>query len=84
MDGKGPLREDSAFKALQNYFDSNGNNLNIASLFKEDSERFNKYRFVIRTFQSYDTSLIFIIIYAYELIGLSQGDLIKCYTSFII
>ncbi|XP_040584010.1 glucose-6-phosphate isomerase [Lepeophtheirus salmonis] len=49
MDGKGPLREDSAFKALQNYFDSNGNNLNIASLFKEDSERFNKYSHVLVT-----------------------------------
>uniref|UniRef100_A0A0K2UB18 Glucose-6-phosphate isomerase n=1 Tax=Lepeophtheirus salmonis TaxID=72036 RepID=A0A0K2UB18_LEPSM len=49
MDGKGPLREDSAFKALQNYFDSNGNSLNIASLFKEDSERFNKYSHVLVT-----------------------------------
>lgn len=49
MDGKGPLREDAAFKKLQEYFNAHGKDININKLFKEDADRFNKYSHVLST-----------------------------------
>ena len=39
------LTEEPAWKALQEYYDQNGSKINMAQMFKEDSSRFQKYRF---------------------------------------
>lgn len=44
MAGKGYLTEEAAYKNLQDYYNANGKKINIPQLFKEDPERFNKYR----------------------------------------
>lgn len=46
MDGvkKVPLREDEAFKKLQDFFDKSGKDLNILEEFSKDPERFSKYQ----------------------------------------
>ena len=44
MEGRGSLTSDEAYKALQAYFEANGNDINIAKLFSEDQDRFNKFR----------------------------------------
>ena len=44
MEGRGSLTEDSAFKALQDYYNKNGSKFDISKMFKEDSERFKKFR----------------------------------------
>ena len=44
MEGRGPLRSDEAFKALEAYFVKHGNNINIAELFTKDKDRFSKFR----------------------------------------
>ena len=44
MDGRSALCQDPAFVKLKEYFDQHGQSLNIANLFKEDSQRFSKFR----------------------------------------
>ena len=45
MEGKAAhLTDEPAYKNLQQYYDSNGSKLNILQMFKEDAERFKKYR----------------------------------------
>lgn len=44
MEGKGKLSDDSAFKALQDFYNKNGSKFNIPQLFKEDPDRFKKFR----------------------------------------
>ena len=44
MEGRGPLTSDEAYKALQAYFDSNGNKIDINDSFAKDPDRFNKFR----------------------------------------
>lgn len=40
----GGLRDDGAFKALQNHFDNVGSKLHMRKLFDEDPRRFDKFR----------------------------------------
>ena len=47
MDGRSGLGQDPAFLKLKEYFDQNGSSLNIANMFKEDPERFSKFRYVV-------------------------------------
>lgn len=44
MEGKAYLTDEPAYKALQQFYSSNGAKLNILQMFKEDPERFKKYR----------------------------------------
>ena len=44
MEGKAYLTEEAAYKNLKQYYDSNGSKLNILQMFKEDADRFKKYR----------------------------------------
>ena len=44
MDGRGSLKEDAAFVKLQEHFDQQGNEINIAKLFGSDAGRFSKFR----------------------------------------
>ena len=44
MDGRSGLGQDPAFIKLKEYFDQNGSSLNIANMFKEDAQRFSKFR----------------------------------------
>ena len=44
MDGRGTLREDPAFAKLQEHFNQQGSEINIANLFASDSGRFSKFR----------------------------------------
>ena len=44
MEGRGSLKSDEAYKALEAYFTSNGENINIAELFAKDPDRFGKFR----------------------------------------
>ncbi len=44
MDGRGPLTEDAAFKALGAHYDSAGKSIDIASQFASDKGRFDKLR----------------------------------------
>ena len=44
MDGRSGLFQDPAFVKLKDYFDQHGESLNIANMFKEDSQRFSKFR----------------------------------------
>lgn len=46
MEGKGYLTEEETYKALQQYYDQNGSKINILKMFKDDPNRFQKYRFV--------------------------------------
>ena len=43
MEGRGPLKSDEAYKALEAYFLANGSNINIAELFTQDPDRFSKF-----------------------------------------
>ena len=47
MDGRGALTQDAAYQKLKEYHDKNGDSINIAKLFAEDSDRFEKFRYVI-------------------------------------
>ncbi|XP_076064492.1 glucose-6-phosphate isomerase [Oratosquilla oratoria] len=49
MDGRSSLKEESAWKNLQAYYDSNGCKLNILDMFKSDSDRFTKFSTVLNT-----------------------------------
>ena len=44
MDGRSGLFQDPAFVKLKDYFDKHGESLNIANMFKDDSQRFSKFR----------------------------------------
>lgn len=44
MEGKAFLTEEAAYKSLQDYYKKNGSKLVINQLFKEDPDRFKKYR----------------------------------------
>lgn len=46
MEPKVNLKQDPAFKKLQEFYDANGAKINIPQLFQQDPERFNKFRFV--------------------------------------
>lgn len=47
MEGKGFLTDEAAYKNLQQYYNTNGAKLNILKMFKEDPDRFKKYRYAI-------------------------------------
>jgi len=49
MEGRGSLKSDEAYKALEAYFTSNGENINIAELFAKDPDRFGKFSEVLTT-----------------------------------
>jgi len=49
MDGRSGLCQDPAFVKLKGYFDQHGESLNIANMFKEDSQRFSKFSQVLKT-----------------------------------
>ncbi|XP_068244469.1 glucose-6-phosphate isomerase-like [Palaemon carinicauda] len=49
MEGKGYLTEEASYKALQGYYDKNGNNINILQMFKDDPQRFDKYSLRLST-----------------------------------
>jgi len=49
LDGKAPLKETGAWKALQKYFDDNKNSINIADMFSKDAERFSKFSVNLET-----------------------------------
>ncbi|KAG7170611.1 glucose-6-phosphate isomerase-like [Homarus americanus] len=49
MDGKTFLTEEAAYKRLQNYYNKNGNKINILQMFKEDPDRFQKYSVILST-----------------------------------
>ncbi|XP_042212620.1 glucose-6-phosphate isomerase-like [Homarus americanus] len=57
MEGKAFLTEESAYKALQDYYDANGSKINILKMFKEDPDRFNKYSVTLTTPE--DGSILF-------------------------
>ena len=44
MEGKAPLRQDEAFKKLQDYFDKTGKGINILKEFQADPDRFSKFQ----------------------------------------
>lgn len=44
MSGKPLLTTEPAFQKIQNYFNANGDKINIKNLFDSDSGRFEKYR----------------------------------------
>lgn len=46
MEGKAYLTEEEAYKSLQQYYNENGSKINILEMFKNDSNRFQKYRLV--------------------------------------
>lgn len=50
MEGKAFLTEEAAYKNLQDYYNKNGSKLVINQLFKEDPDRFKKYRYVLALF----------------------------------
>ena len=47
MDGRGALTQDPAFQKLKEFYEKNGDSINIANLFSADPERFEKFRYVI-------------------------------------
>lgn len=49
MDGKGPLRETAAWKALQKFYDANHEKINILQMFNEDSARASKFSIKLDT-----------------------------------
>jgi len=49
LDGKAPLKETEAWKALQKYFDENKNSINIGSMFAQDPDRFSKFSVKLET-----------------------------------
>ena len=44
MEPKVNLKEDSAFKKLQEFYNVNAEKINIQQLFQQDPARFNKFR----------------------------------------
>lgn len=44
MEPKIKLTEEAAWKELEAFFNANGKSLNISNLFKEDPDRFQKFR----------------------------------------
>lgn len=52
MEGKAFLTEEAAYKNLQDYYNKNGSKLVLNQLFKEDPNRFKKYRWVLALFIS--------------------------------
>lgn len=44
MDGRPKLVDEPAWKKLLDYFNKNGENINIMELFAKDPNRFEKYR----------------------------------------
>ena len=49
MDGKGPLRETAAWRALQKFYDANHEKINILQMFNEDSARASKFSIKLDT-----------------------------------
>ncbi|CAL4107730.1 unnamed protein product, partial [Meganyctiphanes norvegica] len=49
MEGKGFLSEESAYKALQDYYNKNGSSINILEMFKAEAGRFDKYSVTLPT-----------------------------------
>ncbi|XP_066968579.1 glucose-6-phosphate isomerase [Macrobrachium rosenbergii] len=49
MEGKGFLTEEASYKALQDYYDKNGKDINILQMFKDDPGRFDKYSVKLST-----------------------------------
>ncbi|XP_050671267.1 glucose-6-phosphate isomerase [Leptidea sinapis] len=49
MEPKVNLKRDPAFQKLQEYYNANGNKINIQQLFQQDANRFNKYSLIIPT-----------------------------------
>jgi len=49
MDGRGTLAQDEAFMKLQEHRNQQGDNINIASLFASDSDRFSKFSQILKT-----------------------------------
>lgn len=49
MEGKGYLTEEASYKALQDYYDKNGKDINILQMFKDDPGRFDKYSVKLST-----------------------------------
>jgi len=49
MEGRGPLKSDPAYVKLQEYFEANGDKLNINAEFQKDPERFKKFSKVLKT-----------------------------------
>lgn len=50
------LTAEPAWKALQQYYDQNGSKINMAQMFKEDGNRFQKYRFVFSVINMFAAS----------------------------
>lgn len=48
------LTSEESWKCLQTYFDTNGKNVNILQMFKEDPKRFEKFRYVFKLGSSCD------------------------------
>lgn len=46
MEPKVNLKQDPAYVEIQKFYDANGAKINIQQLFKLDTDRFNKFRFV--------------------------------------
>lgn len=40
------LTTEAVYKKLQEYYQANGNTINIKELFAQDADRFNKFRYV--------------------------------------
>ncbi|CAH0403217.1 unnamed protein product [Chilo suppressalis] len=49
MEPKVNLKEDPAFKKLQEYYDANAGKINILQMFQQDADRFNKFSLTIPT-----------------------------------
>ncbi len=47
MEGKGPLKQDAAYKALEAHYSASGKDVDIAKAFAADSKRFDKFRWVV-------------------------------------
>lgn len=46
------LTTEAVYKKLQEYYQANGEKLNIKELFAQDAERFNKFRYVPKKLQN--------------------------------
>ncbi|KAF4522225.1 hypothetical protein B566_EDAN009069, partial [Ephemera danica] len=49
MDGRPKLSDEASWKKLKEYFDSNGNKLNILELLQQNTDRFEKYSLKLKT-----------------------------------
>ncbi len=48
MEGKGPLKQDAAYKALEAHYATSGKDVDIAKAFAADPKRFDKFRCGLR------------------------------------